>query len=77
MSSLMRIKDIMAVSSDPIRINLIEWCPIFLGMRTLRGKMTFFSGECALDRFTKTFFWNFQKKRAVLCYILIDKQMLH
>ena len=48
MSSLMRIRDIMAVSSDPIRINLIEWCPIFLGMITLRGKMTFFSGECAL-----------------------------
>ena len=30
-----------------------------------------------LDWFTKTFFWNFQKCRAVLCYILIDKQMLH
>ena len=29
-----------------------------------------------LDRFTKTFFWNFQNIRAVLCYILIDKQML-
>ena len=29
-----------------------------------------------VDRFTKTFFWNFQKCRAVLCYILIDKQML-
>ena len=33
--------------------------------------------KCALDRFTKTFFWNFQKTRAVLCFILIDKQMLH
>ena len=32
--------------------------------------------QCALDRFTKTFFWNFQNIRAVLCYILIDKQML-
>ena len=32
---------------------------------------------CTLHRFTKTFFWNFQKCRAVLCYILIDKQMLH
>ena len=31
----------------------------------------------ALDRFTKTFFWNFQNSRAVLCYILIDKQMLY
>ena len=31
---------------------------------------------CTLDRFTKTFFWNFQKCRAVLWYILIDKQML-
>ena len=31
-----------------------------------------------LDRFTKTFFfWNFQKSQAVLCYILMDKQMLH
>ena len=30
----------------------------------------------ALDRFTKTFFWNFKNIRAVLCYILIDKQML-
>ena len=29
-----------------------------------------------LDRFTKTFFWNFQKNRAVLYYILINKQML-
>ena len=33
--------------------------------------------DCTVDRFTKTFFWNFQKCRAVLCYILIDKQMLH
>ena len=33
--------------------------------------------EWSVDRFTKTFFWNFQKCRAVLCYILIDKQMLH
>ena len=31
---------------------------------------------CPLDRFTKAFFWNFQNVRAVLCYILIDKQML-
>ena len=30
-----------------------------------------------VDRFTKTFFWNFQKSRAVLFYMLIDKQMLH
>ena len=29
-----------------------------------------------LDRFIKIFFWNFQKCRAVLCYIFIDKQML-
>ena len=29
-----------------------------------------------VDRFTKTYFWNFQNIRAVLCYILIDKQML-
>ena len=29
-----------------------------------------------LDRFTKTFFWNFQSIRADLCYILIYKQML-
>ena len=29
-----------------------------------------------LDRFTKTFFWNFQNSRADLCYILIYKQML-
>ena len=29
-----------------------------------------------LDRFTKTFFWNFQKSRADLCCILIYKQML-
>ena len=33
-------------------------------------------GRCALDRFTKTFFRNFQNIRAVLCYILIDKRML-
>ena len=32
---------------------------------------------CTVDRLTKTFFWNFQTTRAVLCYILIDKQMLH
>ena len=32
--------------------------------------------KCALDRFTKTFFWNFQNIRADLCYILIFKQML-
>ena len=30
-----------------------------------------------LDRVTKSFFWNFQKSRAVLCYILKDKEMLH
>ena len=29
-----------------------------------------------LDRFTKTFFLNFQNIRADLCYILIFKQML-
>ena len=34
-------------------------------------------GTCTRDQFTKTFLWNFQKCRAVLCYILIDKQMLH
>ena len=32
--------------------------------------------KCTVDRFTKTFFWNFQNIQAVLCYILIDKQML-
>ena len=32
--------------------------------------------ECTLDRFTKTFFWNFQSIPADLCYILIYKQML-
>ena len=31
---------------------------------------------CTLDRFTKTFFWNFQSIQADLCYILIYKQML-
>ena len=34
------------------------------------------AGQCILDRFTKTFFWNFQSIRADLCYILIYKQML-
>ena len=34
------------------------------------------AAHCTVDRFTKFFFWNFQKTRAVLCYILIDKQML-
>ena len=29
-----------------------------------------------VDRFTKTFFWNFQSIQADLCYILIYKQML-
>ena len=32
--------------------------------------------QCTLDRFTKTFFWNFQSIPADLCYILIYKQML-
>ena len=32
--------------------------------------------DCSLDRFTKTFFWNFQSIPADLCYILIYKQML-
>ena len=31
---------------------------------------------CTLDRFKKTFFWNFQSIQADLCYILIYKQML-
>ena len=31
----------------------------------------------SVDRFTKTFFWKFQKCWVVLCYILIDKKMLH
>ena len=31
---------------------------------------------CTIDRFTKTFFWNFQNIRADLCYISIYKQML-
>ena len=34
------------------------------------------SHRCTLDRLIKTFFLNFQKSRAVLCYILIDRQML-
>ena len=34
------------------------------------------SRSCALDRFTKTFFWNFQSIPADLCYILIYKPML-
>ena len=33
-------------------------------------------GWAHLDRFIKTFFWNFQTFLAVLCYFLIDKQML-
>ena len=33
--------------------------------------------RCLLDQFIKTFFWNFQKCQAFLCYILINKQMLH
>ena len=32
--------------------------------------------NCGLDRFTKTFFWNFQSIPADLCYILIYKPML-
>ena len=31
---------------------------------------------CTVDRFIKTINWNFQKCKADLCYILIDKQML-
>ena len=31
---------------------------------------------CVVDRFIQTFFWNFQKCKADLCYILIDKQVL-
>ena len=31
---------------------------------------------CSVDRFTKTFFWNFQSILADFCYILIYKQML-
>ena len=31
---------------------------------------------CVVDRFIKTFVWNFQKCKVDLCYILIDKQML-
>ena len=31
---------------------------------------------CPVDRFTKTFFWDFQSIRADFCYILIYKQML-
>ena len=36
----------------------------------------FKTSDWSVDRFTKTFFWKFQKCRVVLCYILIDKQML-
>ena len=36
----------------------------------------FTTSHCTLDRFTKTFFWNFQSIPADLCYILIYKQML-
>ena len=32
--------------------------------------------HCVVDRFTKTFFWNFQSIPADICYILIYKQML-
>ena len=34
------------------------------------------ASEWVVDRFTKTFFWNFQSIQADLCYILIYKQML-
>ena len=34
------------------------------------------TARSTLDKFIKTFFWNFQKCKEDLCYILIDKQML-
>ena len=42
----------------------------------LRNKASDQYEQCTLDRFTKTFFWNFQNSRADLCYILIYKKML-
>ena len=39
-------------------------------------KMLLVESPRAVDRFTKTFFWNFQSIQADLCYILIYKQML-
>ena len=42
----------------------------------LKGLLLKKKTNCTLDRFTKTFFWNFQSIQADLCYILIYKQML-
>ena len=44
----------------------------------LKGKKEAKMADIAwtLDRFIKTFFWNFQKCKTDLCYIMIDKQML-
>ena len=41
----------------------------------LKGAYLYNSVHCTLDRFTKTFLWNFQSIWADLCYILIYKQM--
>ena len=45
----------------------------FIALQLLNAKAL---GQWTLDRFTKTFFWNFQKCQAVLCHILIDKHTL-
>ena len=42
-------------------------------LRPLVQIFFYFSHTRTLDRFTKTFFWNFQNSRADLCYILIYK----
>ena len=52
------------------------WVPLMILFGFLMAEVSAGADWCPLDRFTKTFFWNFQSIPADLCYILIYKQML-
>ena len=67
-------------------LGTLDWCfDHFLNPTTLTlSDLNFLTHQhlnplvihCTLDRFRKTFFWNFQSIPADLCYILIYKPML-
>ena len=62
--------------APPFIFSLLIWAMINDGDGVADDEGDEDSDNSDVDRFTKTFFWNFQSIPADLCYILIYKQML-
>ena len=66
-----RVLSLFRGSSQILKTSFCKPLKLIENLRNLHLSLIYI-----LDRFTKTFFWNFQKSRADLCYIFIYKQML-